>query len=346
MPKRLSDAEEPRQAVNYAWTINNWLQADLDALRTVAKSDAVKRMAWQQEVGKECGTPHLQGYVILAQKKTKLGVCKLLLPGDRWKQVSARACYSDVVNSEKYCSDPTKGNNYEEHGQALEDAAGPVDSKDERAKAVIELAEKGDWDTLKSEYPTQYLYCQTQLTKVFARAIKVPDCHDGLLDNYWVFGAAGAGKDQYIKSLIATAGVSVYKKPANNKWWNDYSGEPAVWYQDLGKRARDLEDDYKLWLDRDKQLVDTKHGMVWCNPVTSYISSQYHPRDVFTDLDTLDAIMRRVQVIEIIHGRALWYDRQCVERPPVAVRQDAGPDPKRRRHDPPSPNRFTSAMPH
>jgi len=344
MQKRLSDAPEPKQSVNWVFTINNWTEDDKIALRTAGASAAVKRIVWQEEIAPETGTPHLQGYVILSAKKTKLGVCRMLLPApDRWKQCRARPCYSDVVNSEVYCSNPEKHGaaNHEAHGMELEAATDAPATKDDRAKAVIDLAEKGDWDTLKSEYPTQYLYCQTQLTKVFSRAVKVPETHEGLLDNYWVYGKAGAGKDQYLKSLIAAAGVAVYKKPANNKWWNEYAGESAVWYQDLGKRARDLDDEYKLWLDRDKQLVDTKHGMVWCNPRTSYISSQYHPCDVFSDAATRDAILRRVQVIEVIDGVAWWRDRENVERPALAVRADGGPDPKRARMaDPPSPDRF------
>lgn len=345
MPKRPSDAPEPRQSVNWVFTINNWIEDDKEALRAAAKDPAVKRVVWQEEICPTTGTPHLQGYVILAAKKTKLGLCRFMLGAARMAHFRTRPCYSDVVNSEIYCSNPEKtgAQNYEQHGLDFEAAAAEQPrTKEDHAKTIIQLAEKGDWATLKNEYPTQYLYCQTQFTKVFTRALEVPDIHDGVLDNYWVFGKPGAGKDQYIQSLIEAAGVAVYKKPANNKWWNEYAGQSAVWYQDLGKRARELEDDYKLWLDRHKQLVDTKHGMVWCNARTSYISSQYHPNDVF-DADTADAIIRRVQLIEIKDGKAKWYDRENVERPPVAVREDAGPDPKRRRvHDPPSPDRFTS----
>jgi len=345
MPKRLSDAPEPRQSVNWVFTVNNWIDGDKDEMRERSKDPLVKRLVWQEEICPTTGTPHLQGYVILSAKKTKLGLAKWMLRApERWKQFRTRPCYSDVVNSEVYCSNQQKlgAQNYEEHGQELEDAAGHPDTKEDRAKEIIHLAEKGDWATLKSDYPTQYLYCHTQLKKVFYAAVEVPETHDGVLDNYWVFGAPGAGKDQWIKARLAALGVPYYKKPANNKWWNEYAGESVVWYQDLGKRARDLDDEYKLWLDRDKQLVDTKHGMVWCNPATSYISSQHHPSVVFTDPDALDAIMRRVQVIEIIHGRAIPYRRENVLRPPLAVLEDERPDPKRQRHDPPSPDRFTS----
>nr|WAE43157.1 MAG: replication associated protein [Cressdnaviricota sp.] len=78
-------------AKNWCFTLNNYTEEDIESLRNCG----AKKYVFQEEVGEECGTPHLQGHM---EFETKIRWSSLKLT----KKISWRVC-RDVAGSRKYC---------------------------------------------------------------------------------------------------------------------------------------------------------------------------------------------------------------------------------------------------
>lgn len=93
-PKRPKDSDRLRR---YCFTLNNWTPEELSHItQTFEKWKCLYIMG--KEVGEECGTPHLQGYVEFRVQK-KFTVMKKLNRRIRWK-----ICDGNRESNLKYCS--------------------------------------------------------------------------------------------------------------------------------------------------------------------------------------------------------------------------------------------------
>lgn len=91
----------------YCWTINNYVETELDALRTSLQEDSVRYAVFGKEVG-EGGTPHLQGFTAFVKQKS-LKACKEVV-GER---AHVEVCKGSEEDNYQYC---TKGGEFEEFG--------------------------------------------------------------------------------------------------------------------------------------------------------------------------------------------------------------------------------------
>jgi len=97
----------PPLARHYAFTLNNYDEAELVALRQSLQTEKVRYAVFGKEVGAE-GTPHLQGYVSLSRPQRLSGVKKMV--GLRAHLEVAKA------NEEKNRAYCTKDGDFEEFG--------------------------------------------------------------------------------------------------------------------------------------------------------------------------------------------------------------------------------------
>ncbi len=88
----------------WVFTLNNYLQEELDALSTAKDSQYV---LYGKEVGDE-GTRHLQGFIVLKTKK-RLGGVKSILPRAHWEKMKGT-----LKSNIEYCS---KDGDITEHGE-------------------------------------------------------------------------------------------------------------------------------------------------------------------------------------------------------------------------------------
>lgn len=313
--KKLSDKPPPYQAVNWAFTLHDWTP-DEDAAFRALVSPSIVALQYGKEICPDTNRPHLQGVVVVPKKLTRGSLQKLLLPS-RPKSLSCKPCYASVAANKAYTAKDGDVYTYGDFDLANED--GKMDAN-ARAAVLLELAEKGDWDTLRKDHPAAYLYNKRQLLQAQSDALYrrglVPDVLNGVLDNYWIYGAAGEGKDKYAISKM----VAPYQKNGNTKWWDGYMGEKDVWLRDLGHSAMPLLDDLKNWTDRYKFPGEVKFGALVIRPTRIFVTSNYHPRDLRgMDADNLAAVERRFQLVHAVKGTARMYPRVNTVDAPLLV---------------------------
>lgn len=85
------------------FTLNNYTFDDVRMiLETCSNSSRVKKYIFQEEIGEEKGTPHLQGYIEFTVKLRPMGIFKYT------KDIHWSPAYKPYAEAIKYCCDPAK----------------------------------------------------------------------------------------------------------------------------------------------------------------------------------------------------------------------------------------------
>lgn len=241
-----------------------------------------------KEVGEE-GTPHLQGFVHFENARTFNGV-KLLLP-----TCHIEAMRGTIDQAVAYCK---KDNDWVEFGDKPLSAKEKGEQNAARWANIIELAEAGDWEKLKTDYPVEYgtrLSCLEHIHRKRPREIEIID---GDLEHVWVWGDTGLGKTR--TALAENPGA--YLKDPKERWWDGYDGEEVVIVDDFDKYQVSQGGDMKRWADRYPFMAPVKGGYLKIRPRKIYVTSQYSPEQIWDDPLTVEAINRRFHVIHLLSG--------------------------------------------
>lgn len=94
-----SSSKQPSPAKNWCFTFNNYTEEDIKALieKFSSNSSKIHQYLFEEEVGEECKTPHLQGFIVFTTK-------------GRWsqlklsKKISWRRMNGSVAQNIEYCS--------------------------------------------------------------------------------------------------------------------------------------------------------------------------------------------------------------------------------------------------
>lgn len=267
---------------NWCYTLNNYTDEDVLNLKA-AKCDY---HVFGREVAPSTGTHHLQGFIVFAEAKTITAVQK----ATKCPRISLSAKYktSTFKQASDYCKKEDEG--YYESGVL------PMDPKDKGAaaqehyKQLRAAASEGRFDDIDEKSR----FCHIKLIEHHRfLALKARELPDAGSTNYWYWGSSGTGKSRKAR----TENPGAYLKMCN-KWWDGYTDEKVVFIEDFDKVHSVLCHHMKIWADRYPFLGEVKGESFKIRPEQIIVTSNYHPRDIWTDEKDLEPILRRFQCIE------------------------------------------------
>jgi hypothetical protein len=207
-----------------------------------------------------------------------------LLPSGAFSRAHFLAARGDALSNKEYC---TKSGDFFEAGQIPATQAEKGRRGKEAAAERWNLAKAGKFEELPPESIKTYEY-------IHAKFGLAPKDLEGL-DNLWIFGPTGCGKSRYVRDTFAT----FYSKPMS-KWWDGYSGEEVVVLDDFDpSHGKFLGYFLKIWADRYVFNAEVKGGMLKIRPKRVVVTSQYLLSACFEDHETIDAITRRFNLIDM-----------------------------------------------
>lgn len=266
----------PSKSRNFRFTINNPTAGD-DLELELVKQHA-KYYVFGRERG-ELGTPHYQGYIQFHHPVTRQRVSSLLSRANLdYARGSAKSNYD-------YC---TKDGDFEEWGERP-----PMEKVDKKQqwKDIIRLAEEGDIEKIKEDYPHVYFLHNKKILDLRRRASGILD---GELENEWWVGPTGTGKSRRLWSLYPEH----YAKSLN-KWWDGYNEEEVVAIEEMNPEAGKWMGSFlKIWADRYPFSPEVKGSHIKkIRPKKIIVLSNYTPEQVFTNEEDLLPIRRRFKVV-------------------------------------------------
>lgn len=270
------------KARSVCWTLNNYTDADVAALRLYAGE--CKYLVFGYEVAPTTGTPHLQGYVawdnsrsvdkFMTIFKTK-GVHVELTQGSA-RQASEYCKYEDYPENQK-------PNKYEEFGK-LPVQGGRMDWE----RALRDLETGATILDVVHDQPHMAVY-QRSLRDLKGMMLKPKHREVNVIV---LIGNAGTGKTRYAYDNYP----DLYSKPRGD-WWDGYTGQETI-----------LLDDYYGYLpyslllnvlDRYPLQVPIKGGFVHAQWDTVIITSNKPPTQWYREGLT-PALRRRLNNIFLV----------------------------------------------
>ena len=268
------DNTNTKKSRNYVFTINNYTEADQDAVDKLA----CRYLIVGEEVG-ESGTPHLQGAVCFKNARSMKSVSKdlprahLEVMRGNWKENIA------------YCS---KQGKFTERGSRPMSQAEKGDLNKERYERAWALAKEGKIEEIDADIRIRHL----STLKKIALDFGVPPKPNDTLENRWIWGPTGSGKS---REAAMTYPGAYYKMC--NKWWDGYKGEETVIIDDLDKRHVHLAHHLKIWADHNPFIAEWKGGASTIRHKRIIITSNYPPEGIWeAEPETLEPLQRRYKI--------------------------------------------------
>jgi len=266
------------QSRGWCFTLNNPSQEDVDSLLNRDKHK-YQYLVYQQEVGAECKTPHLQG-LLYFYKKCRLERVKKIVP-----RAHLEAMRGTPDQAIAYCKkDDTRAPNTEpvEIGEAPEmgarsDLKKLMDEVKEGNHDKLALAEKYGPTYLRIYKGVDHLIQMQKESRPppFVRRQK-PPC-------MVFFGPTGVGKTWNVEEYAISQQLSLWQ--LNNEqlrkgWFTGYCGHEVVSFEEF--RGQTMQP-YELmaYLDNKTGLVPIKGGQVKFEPKQIFITTDTHPINWF-----------------------------------------------------------------
>lgn len=279
-----------QQAKNWCFTINNYTNEEKDNLYELCNptnpTDSTPTyLIYGEEVGEECGTPHLQGYVSFPKKVT-FNKCKELI-GNR---ANIRVAKGSAKQNKDYCS---------KQGEVTEYGTPP---KGQGARTDIAIVQKRIAEGATKEEIREHFFgtfCR------YERAI----CNyisDVQPKRNWktkvvvLWGKTGTGKTRSIFDYHNAD--QLYMHPGH-QWFDGYEGQDVVVFDDYNGSEFQLSYLLKL-TDRYPFKVPVKGGYKNWKPKVIYFTSNKSPDDWYVNVNDEQkaALKRRIDKIYHFDG--------------------------------------------
>lgn len=227
----------------------------------------------------DTGNEHYQGYCYF-KTLTSFKRIKELLP--RAHIEKQRGSCSEAIN---YCK---KEGQFTEYGDMPDGGGGST----QRAKwgRILELSELGDYDTIKSEFPGEYVRYEQKLRSLRVRPTVIID---GDLENEWWYGDTGLGKSKKLWELYPD-----HFTKEKNKWWDGYRDEEIIGIEEWEPAHSITAGQLKIWADRYPFTGQIKGGTIRkLRPKKIIVTSNYSIEECFPNPKDHLPLKRRFKCI-------------------------------------------------
>lgn len=265
------------KARSFTFTHNNYLDTKLED-----ELDC-KYIIYGREVGKECGTPHLQGFVSFSNQRHITAVRKLML-----------GCHVEIARHPdkaiEYCK---KEGNFTERGTfATKEDQGQMGKQ--VWTSIISHTKSGDVAWVEENYPAVFVSHYNKLKSIYADAIRSRSLDDTEEQHLWFYGESGTGKSRKARSDYPDA----YLKSADTKWWDGYVDQEHVLIEDFDKYHIKQSYALKIWADRYPFPAEQKGvGQIVIRPKVIIVTSNWHPNEIWENPQDLQPILRRFKCV-------------------------------------------------
>lgn len=265
-------------AKHWCFTLNNPTDHEKDILTAIGTElpTPFVYLVCGREVGEE-GTPHIQGFLSLSQRKSMSWVKNAI--SDR---IHLETTKGSPKQASTYCK---KDGDYDEYGTL---PAGSGERTD-LARVVADIKKGKTMRELSENHPTAVLRYGSGVLRLrqYVRPSRnnPPQIH--------VFhGDPGTGKTRRVWEFADHSELWVHP---GNQWFDGYDQHPSVLFDDFEGSWFKLSYLLKL-LDRYVFQVPVKGGFVWWCPTHIYITSNIEPKMWYPNATELHqkALMRRL----------------------------------------------------
>lgn len=271
-------------AKNWSFTQNNYTSESVENAKSFITTYC-RYGIFQKEVG-ESGTPHLQGYIQLTDKKRLEWITK------RFPSTHFEVSRGSLSQNITYCS-KEGGSDAFTFGVGLEQGArsdlADVSSRILQGEPII--------DIIRSQ-PEIYVRYARGLEQLSFRTAARRDYKTRVL---WFYGSTGTGKSYTANQLAPSA----YWKEGTTKWWDGYDGVSDVIIDDYRRDLCTFAQLLRLF-DRYPLHVESKGGSIQFAARLIIISTPKSPKDTWegrTEED-LAQLLRRID--EVRHFNDLF----------------------------------------
>jgi len=214
-----------QQSKRYQFTWNNYTEEDIALVKNFFQESCVYGV-YAKEVG-ENGTPHLQGYLELKNKKTIVGLKKSFSPKPHLEVAQGTA-----EENTSYCVGPYESKDGKKKKPLNEEhfifGTPMTQGKRTDLEAVRSLIAEGPSRTMLKVIDSGANYqCIRYAEKVLTYKERKRNWIPTVI---WLYGETGVGKTQTAKALAALYGEEPHIKIASkgNQWWDGYDAHSFV----------------------------------------------------------------------------------------------------------------------
>lgn len=278
---RTSQEKMTTRSRSWVFTLNNYTEEEVEAVRCIK----CEYLVFGKEVGEQ-GTPHLQGFVHLKNAAT-MSALKKKIPRSHLE-----VRMGSIDEATDYCK---KDGDFEEFGvkPLSQNEKGAANKK--RWARIWELAENGDEETFKDEFPGEAYRDMATFRSHKKPCLEVMSYADADTPHEWWFGKTGTGKSKTVWEQYP----GHYQKHLN-KWWCQYIGQEVVVIEEATpKKCEHLASYFKQWIDRYPFPGEIKGGRIeGIRPKKIIVTSNYSIEDCFPDRNDWEPLRRKMKIVE------------------------------------------------
>ncbi|AJD07539.1 replication-associated protein [Sewage-associated circular DNA virus-23] len=271
----------------WVFTVNNYTDDEWNELKRWCMVNT-KYAIMGKEVGPQCGTPHIQGYLSANKPHRRSGMVEVCRRA-RWE-----AAKGNDTQNDDYCRKAAKeGREVWRHGQPCTGAGQRTDLL--RVAAAVDSGVS--LREIASENPSEFIKFHRGIL-AYRNLVRPAVPRDFKTELHVFVGPPGSGKSRRAQELASSFGT-VYRK-VRGPWWNGYEQQQSV-----------IIDDFYGWVpfdellrvaDRYQHQVEIKGGFEEFNSKIIIITSNRPIKDWYK-FDSYDpeALYRRCSVYQHIN---------------------------------------------